>query len=457
MIAEPLFYKLLLVSLVWLCLVLHLVWSDDRARAGHSTPLPAKPPRKRSQEPKPFAGLTQQPLCTLCEQEIAHPTAPPCTFAPLSAVPIKAGWGWVNLRANGHPSGGPWRQFHCTSCQGYFLETHGTLFHGKRVAVELMVRVLACLAEGLGIRATARVFEVDPHTVLGWLVEAADQLQAFSRYVLCEVHVRQIQVDELYAVLSAVKDGELSEDEAIKRLSRSPQWVWTAMDPETKLLLVIDVGTRTLAMTQRVLHQVAQTLAPDCVPLFLSDGFKDYLCAILTHFGCWVQPERRQAKGAAPKPRWMPLPGLLYAQVIKTTRRRRLVRVTHRVVFGTLDAIEQVLAACGWQINTAFIERLNLSIRHHVAAIGRRVNTVCKGEDGLRQQVVLFQVYYNFCLSHTSLRQLLLVAEPTRGGGSAKQWRPCTPAMAAGLTDRVWTLREVLLFRVPPWPQPAGV
>ena len=77
MIAEPLFYKLLLVSLVWLCLVLHLVWSDDRARAGHSTPLPAKPPRKRSQEPKPFAGLTQQPLCTLCEQEIAHPTAPP--------------------------------------------------------------------------------------------------------------------------------------------------------------------------------------------------------------------------------------------------------------------------------------------------------------------------------------------------------------------------------------------
>jgi hypothetical protein len=71
-----------------------------------------------------------------------------------------------NLRANGHPSGGPWRQFHCTSCTGYFLETHGTLLHGKRVAVELMVRVLACLAEGLGIRATARVFEVDPHKYL---------------------------------------------------------------------------------------------------------------------------------------------------------------------------------------------------------------------------------------------------------------------------------------------------
>ena len=77
------------------------------------------------------------------------------------------GWlGLGNLRANGHPSGGPWRQLYCRSCQGYFLETHGTIFHGKRVAVELIVRVLACLAEGLGIRATARVFEVDPNTVL---------------------------------------------------------------------------------------------------------------------------------------------------------------------------------------------------------------------------------------------------------------------------------------------------
>ena len=77
------------------------------------------------------------------------------------------------------------------------METHGTIFHGKRLSVALMVRVLACLAEGLGIRATARVFEVDPNTVLQWLVEAADQLEAFSRYVLCEVHVHQVQLDEL--------------------------------------------------------------------------------------------------------------------------------------------------------------------------------------------------------------------------------------------------------------------
>ena len=139
--------------------------------------------------------------------------------------------------------------------------------------------------------------------------------------------------------------------------------------------------------------------------------------------------------------------------MVKTVRRWRLVDVKHRVIFGTLGAVQQGLAAQGWQINTAFIERLNLTIRQHVAAVGRRVSTLCKGEDGVRQQLTLYHVYYNFCLPHASVRQPL----PTHGTGSAKRWQPQTPAMAAGLADHAWTLREVLLFRVPPWPQPAGL
>jgi IS1 family transposase len=368
------------------------------------------------------------------------------------------GWaGWGNLRANGHPHGGPWRQLLCVVCRHYFLETLGTIFHGKRSSVDLIVRVIACLAEGLGIRGTARVFEVDPNTVLQWLVEVAEQLRAFSQYFLHDLHLTQVQLDELFALLSAVKDGELSEDEAIERLSRSPHWVWVAMEPESKLLLTLDVGQRTLAMAQCVVHQVALLLAPDCVPLFLTDGHKDYITALLTHFGYWLQLPRRQATGPALKPRWVPLPELLYAQVIKTMRRRRLVQVHHRVVFGTKAAVERVLAACGWQINTAFVERINLSLRQHVAAIGRRTSALCKGEDGLRQQLAVYHTYYNFCLPHTSLRQALPHPVPTNGTGSARQWRRCTPAMAAGLTDHVWTLREVLLFRVPPWSQPQAV
>jgi len=377
-------------------------------------------------------------------------------FCPDPACAYRGWLGLGNISANGHPNGGPWRQLRCSRCGGYFLETHGTLFHGKCVAPDLLVWAVGALAEGLGIRAVARIFEVDPNTVLQWLVEAADHLITFSQYFLHDVRVTQVQLDELFALLRAVKGGEISETEALARLSRSPHWVWVAMDPVTKVLLTLDVGDRTLAMAQRVVHQVVQVLAPGCVPLFLTDGFKEYTTALLTHFGYWVQPPRRQATGPLPKPRWMPLPQLLYTQVVKTVRRRRLVQVSRRVVFGTLEAVHHVLVAHGWQINTALVERLNLDIRQHVAAVGRRVNTLCKYEAGLRQQLVLYQVYHNFVLPHASLRRALAEPEPTHGTGSAKQWRPCTPAMAAGLTDHVWTLREVLLFRVPPWPQPTG-
>src|SRR6266568_3578201 len=476
MVSHHFVYQLVLFALIWLFIILHLNRPKCPVLAPATPtaePEPLKPKRHHSNVPQPFEGLTHKPHCALCERENAPPQAPP----PVPPDPMPAtnrrphevdtsrhccphagchyrGWlGLGNLRANGHPSGGPWRQFHCTSCKGYFLETHGTIFHGKQATVELIVRVLACLAEGLGIRATARVFEVDPNTVLHWLGEAAEPLRAFAAYFLCDVHVEQLQLDELYAVLRDRQAGAISDDEAIRRLERSPYWVWTAMDPRSKLLVVVDVGNRTLAMAQRVVHQVTRVVAPGCVPLFLTDGLKDYAKALLAHFGHWMQPERCQHKGPTPKPRWMPLPALLYAQVVKSYRRRRLVGVKHRVVFGARLAIEQILARCGWTINTAFIERLNLGIRQGVAAIGRRVNTLCQGEAGLRDQLALFQVYHNFVVPHASLRQPLPAPDVTKGRGAAKVWRPCTPAMAAGLTDHVWSLTEVLFYRVPPWPQ----
>jgi hypothetical protein len=111
-------------------------------------------------------------------------------------------------------------------------------------------------------------------------------------------------------------------------------------------------------------------------------------------------------------------------------RRRCLVRVSHRVVCGTLDAINHVLAPSGCQINTAFVEQLNLDIRQHVAAVGRRVTTLCKHEAGLRQQLALYQTYHNFylylpvyvslchCLSPPTGR-----ARPDSGGLAPQRWR----------------------------------
>ncbi len=444
MVSHLFFYQMMFLGLLWLCVMLHYAWPNECTGGDQRPSKPLPPPRKHSSDPKPFPGLTRKPPCAACEQARADalqpPGCPPPRMVPARGRPRQvdtsshfcpqppcAYWGWLglgNITSNGHPSGGLWRQLHCTNCGGYFQETHGTPLHGKRVSPDMLVWAIGALAEGLGIRAVARVFEVDPHTVLAWLVEVADHATAFSQYFLHDVRVTQVQLDELFALLSAVKTGEVSEAEAVERLSRSPHWVWAAIDPVTKLLLTVDVGDRTLAMAQRVVHQVVQVLAPDCVPLFLTDGFKEYATALLTHDGQWVQPARQRAQGPTPRPRWMPLPGLLYAQVVKTVRRRRLVRVKHRVVFGTLEAINDAL---------------------------------CKGEDGLRQQLALYHVYYNFCLPHVSVRQPLPQPLSTNGTGSAKMWQPQTPAMAAGLTDHVWTLREVLRFRVPPWPQPVGV
>jgi IS1 family transposase len=259
-------------------------------------------------------------------------------------------------------------------------------------------------------------------------------------------------MDELFALLRAVKDGAVTEAEAVKRLSRSPHWVWVAMDPVCKLILTVDVGERTLAMVQRLVHQVTHVLASDWAPLFLTDGFRAYLTALVTHYGQWRHPKRRQVKGPQPKPRWMPLPGLLYAQVVKSYRRRRIVGVQHRVIFDAVQTIESILAKRGWKINTSFVERLNLDFRQHVAAIGRRVNTVCKHEAGLCQQLAVFHVYHNFVLPHASLR--LPLPEPMDSMEAGQRWQQRTPAMAAGVTDHLWSLREVLMFRVPPWPQP---
>src|SRR6266851_3999703 len=278
MIPLHFFYLMVVLRFLWIFFMLHIAWPSQCPATPQRPAEPILPRRTRSSEPKSFAGLTHKPQCVACEQALSAPTvtapaAPPPRitstrgrrrqvdtarhFCPNPDCPYRGWVGWGNLRANGHPSGGPWRQLLCVVCRRYFLETLVTIFHGKRASVDLIVRVIACLAEGLGIRGTARVFEVEANTVLGWLVEAAEQLRAFSQHFLHDVRVRQVQLDELFAWLSAVKAGEVCEAGAIERLERSPQWVWVAMDPERKLLRAIDVGKRTLAMAQRVAHHVA--------------------------------------------------------------------------------------------------------------------------------------------------------------------------------------------------------
>src|SRR5260370_1039328 len=241
MVSHLFFYQLVLVALVWLCVMLHWAWPSDPAAACPTTPEPPCPLPKHHREPSRSAGLTRKPPCAACAQAHAHGPQPPgcprprivptrgrprqvdtsCHFCPNATCAYRGWVSWGNLRANGHPSGGPCRQWYCTACKADFLQTHGTLSPGKRGA---------------------------PHVRRG----------------------------------------------------------------------------------------------PGCVSLLRTAGFRAYTAALRTHSGPWVQRARRRAQGPMPKPRWMPRAQLLYAQVLKTVRRRRLVRVCPRVVLGPVEAVPQV-------------------------------------------------------------------------------------------------------------------
>jgi IS1 family transposase len=251
-------------------------------------------------------------------------------------------------------------------------------------------------------------------------------------------------MDELWVQLGK-RNGE----------DKAKYWVWVGVDASTKLWLATVVGDRSQACAQLLVHAIVALLAPGCMPLFTCDQWSAYGAALLTHFGQWVETQRQHTRGRSPKPRWLPVPELLYAQVVKERELGRVVSVTKRAIFGSLEAIEKALQASGTSqvINTAFIERLNLTIREHVAALGRKVQDLAKTMSGLRNQLSLAQAYHNFCLPHASLRLSLPQPIPTRGNGSPKKWLPRTPAMAAGVTPRVWRLEELLLLRVPPHQQ----
>lgn len=148
---------------------------------------------------------------------------------------------------------------------------------------------------------------------------------------------------------------------------------------------------------------------------------------------------------------WFPLRQAASAQVKKRQVRRKLVGVSTQVVYGTKEGVRLVLQALGQRTNTSYIERVNRTLRAHVPGLGRREEGSAKGEMSLRRRSILVMGYYNLCLPHTSLRAALVQPIATKGSGSAKKWQERTPAMAAGLTDHIWTVQEFLLVRVPPW------
>jgi hypothetical protein len=336
---DLLFHALLLLGVLGFCAILRWVWPPRRAAMDQADGQPATRTYRRSAAPPPLPGLTTTPLWATCEQAAqAHGAQASAGPPPLrTATPgrrrqvatqhqccpppwcrYEGGGGRGHRRATGHPGGGPWRQWSCVACGADWLDTQGTPLPRQRAPAARLVRVVAAVAAGLGLRAVARVCAVAPHTVLAWLVEAADPRQAVSSSVLPDVQARQVQLDERVARLRAVKGGKLRDAAALERFARAPHGVWGAIAPVSKRRLALDVGARTLGMAQRLVHPVVERWAPAGLPWFRTDGLQESAMALLTPYGPWGPPFRQQATGPAPKPRGMPRPPWRYAQVVKS-------------------------------------------------------------------------------------------------------------------------------------------
>jgi IS1 family transposase len=245
--------------------------------------------------------------------------------------------------------------------------------------------VLSALAEGLDPSAAERVFGYRQATIATWLTRAGQHAQTLHERMFRILWLPHLQLDELRTRL---------------RSANQILWLWLAIDPRTKILPVLHLGPRTQHMAHQLIHSLRESLAPDCLPLFTSDGLNLYFYALTAHFGQWLLVSRRGRKVL----RWQVAAGLIYGQVKKCYRRRKLVRVTHVMRLGTEEALQVALRGLGFsgRLNTAFIERVNLTVRHGVAALARRTWATAQQSSHLVAHLEWWRAYYHGCRVHTN-------------------------------------------------------
>ncbi len=322
--------------------------------------------------------------------------------------------------------------FRCQACRTTFSARRDTPLYRLKTPSHQVAVVLSALAEGLDASAAERVFGYRQATITTWLTRAGEHAQSLHKRSFSNLHLPHLQLDELRIRL---------------RNHSQVLWLWLAIDPRTKLLPVLQLGPRTQNMAHSLIHSLRQMLAPGCLPLFTSDGLNVYFYALTAHFGHWLENGRRGRKAL----RWQVAPELIYGQVKKSYRRRKLTRVTHVMRLGTEDALKAALQGLGFsgRLNTAFIERVNLTVRHGVAALARRTWATSQQTPQLLAYLEWWRAYYHFVRPHQSLRVALMQPRERGSKRLAQRYRQRTPAMAAGRTNRRWTAREVLSCPLP--------
>jgi len=308
-------------------------------------------------------------------------------------------------------------QLRCQCCKKRFTSRKGTpLYHLKKKARDVEM-VLWFMAEGVDTSVMVRYTGYSEATIARWLTKAGQHSTHLHDILFRGLVLPLVQMDELYAKVRGFNRG---------------RWLWVVIDPVSKILPSIHVGGRKAIDGHALIHDFAQRLHPDCVPAVTTDGFRPYHSGLTAHFGQWIQTLHARTH------QWQVDARLLYGQLIKRRKRRKLVYTITRMRCGKQKALYDILDAQGFNqtIQTAFIERVNLTIRQGVSLLARRTWALAQSEESLLIHVQWWRAYYHLVRKHESLKGK-------------------TPAMAIGVTDHRWTVREILTTPLPPRPMAA--
>jgi len=321
----------------------------------------------------------------------------------------------------------------CQACGTTFSMRRDTPLYRLKTASHRVAEVLTALAEGLSMSAAVRVFGHRHATITRWVMRAGTHSATLHERVGERLHLPHIQLDELRSRL---------------RTRTHAVWLWLAVEELTKIIPVLHLGARTQAAAHTVVHELHGRLASGCLPVVTSDGLNLYFYALTAHFGQSVSGVGRRAR------QWQVAAGLIYGQVKKRYRRRRLVGVRYLMRCSPREALRAALCGLGLsgKLKSAFVERVNLTVRQSVAALIRRTWSTMQEAPQLLLHLEWWRAYYHFVRPHESLREVL--AQPIERGGKRlpQRYRQRTPAMAAGLTSRRWTVRDLLTRPLPPEP-----
>jgi transposase-like protein len=342
-------------------------------------------------------------------------------FCPNRDCPKHGLIGHGNLRVHSQRE----RRLRCFVCGKTFAASRGTPFYRLRTEEAVVTLVVTLVAWGCPLQAIVHGFGVDERTVQDWTQRAGE-------------HCRHVHEDMIEA--GQVEAGQVQADELWVKLVARKVWMALALAVPSRLWLGGVISVHRDGELIRELAVGVRRCLSDLGILLCVDGCASYVTQFRRIFRV---PEPREP-GKPGKTRAVPVPGFLMGQVLKSYVKKRVAAVSQRAVCGTMEQIlERVRATGGTMIHTAYIERLNATFRSRLSGVGRRTRHLLRREGMLQAGMYLVGSVYNFCTPHRSLRREL-------PAGGRRRWQERTPAMAAGLTDHLWSVSELLHYRVVP-------